>query len=234
MNQTAPTQENQLPVSPNITPDSPNITPDPPNSDTGYNKCLICDDLGSTCNGPSLRSLGSISGVRAYHKSLRKIRKIPISAIAKVATQISAATINEYFSNDERDYKWTTVSQIDNALLAICGNRIGLPPLLHACPASTSEVRQQMAAADMKIAAAELKLAQSETDMLQLQQKLTDTKGKHIAQIAQLEATHVKNIEWMKEDCRLWRRFAFLLLGIGTILLIGLVFFIGWHVAHPV
>ena len=47
MNQTAPTQENQLPISPSITPDSPNITPDPPNSDTGYNKCLICEDLGS-------------------------------------------------------------------------------------------------------------------------------------------------------------------------------------------
>lgn len=224
MNQTAPTQENQLPISPSITPDSPNISPEPPNLDTGYNKCLICEDLGSSCNGPSLRSLGSISGVRAYHKSLRKIRKIPISAIAKVATQISAATINEYFSNDERDYKWTTVSQIDNALLAICGNRIGLPPLTHACPASTSEVRQQMAAADMKLAAAELKLAQSETDMLQLQQKLTETKGKHISQIAQLEANHAKDIEWMKDDIRLWRKFSFIMLGTAMLLLIIAVF----------
>lgn len=225
MNQTAPAQENQLPISPNNTPDSPNPA-------TGYNKCLTCEDLGSTCNGPSLRSLGDISGVRTYHKVLRRTRKIPISAVAKVATQISESTINEYFSNADRDYKWTTVSQIDNALLAICGNRVGLPPLLHACPASTSEVRQQMAAADMKLAAAELKLAQSENDMLQLQQKLTDTKGKHIAQIAQLETTHAMNIEWMKEDCRLWRKFSFILLGVGLVLLILLVFFIAWSMAH--
>ena len=122
---------------------------------------------------------------------------------------------------------------IDNAMLTICGNRYGLPPLDHACPASSSEFRQQIAAAEMKVAAADLKTAQSEADMLQLQQKLTDTKGKHIAQIAQMEASHAKDIDWMKDEIRLWRKFAFLLLGIGIVLLTALVFFIGWNMAHP-
>ena len=55
----------------------------------------------------------------------------------------------------------------------------------------------------------------------------------HVAQIAQLEANHAKDLDWMKEDVRLWRRFAFILLGIGAILLAALVFYVGWDVAHP-
>ena len=41
------------------------------------------------------------------------------------------------------------------------------------------------------------------------------------------------DIDWMKDELRLWRRFAFLLLGIGIVLLTALVFFIGWNLAHP-
>lgn len=210
-----------------------NTVTESPNRTPGWQKCLPCMDYGSICNGPSLNSLGDIASVRTFHKAMRRARNIPLKKIADAAPTISEKTVNEYFSNVVKDYKWTTVMAIDNAMLTICGNRYGLPPVDHACPASSSEFRQKLAAADMKVAAAELKLAQSETDMLQLQQKLTDTKGKHIAQIAQLETTHAKDIDWMKDEVRLWRRFAFLLLGIGTILLIGLVFFIGWHVAHP-
>ena len=122
---------------------------------------------------------------------------------------------------------------IDHALLAICGNRVGLPPLDHACPASSADVRQQLAAADLKLAAAELRAAQSETDATQMQQKLADTKGKHIAQIERLESSHAKDMEWMKNEIRLWRRFSFILLGAGLILLILLVFYVGWDFAHP-
>lgn len=204
-----------------------------PNRVPGWQKCLPCMDYGSSCNGPSLNSLGDISSVRTFHKAMRKARNIPLKKIADAAPTISEKTVNEYFSNTDRDYKWTTVMAIDNAMLTICGNRYGLPPLNHACPASSSEFRQQIAAAEMKVAAAELKTAQSEADMLQLQQKLTDIKGKHIAQIAQMESRHTKDIDWMKDELRLWRRFAFLLLGIGIVLLTALVFFIGWNLAHP-
>lgn len=204
-----------------------------PNRVPGWQKCLPCMDYGSSCNGPSLNSLGDIASVRTFHKAMRKARNIPLKKVADAAPSISEKTVNEYFSNTDRDYKWTTVMAIDNAMLTICGNRYGLPPLNHACPASSSEFRQQIAAAEMKVAAAELKTAQSEADMLQLQQKLTDTKGKHIAQIAQMESRHTKDIDWMKDELRLWRRFAFLLLGIGIVLLTALVFFIGWNLAHP-
>lgn len=226
MEQTAAAPENSILFSQNPIPETPNILP-------GYYKCLSCEDYGNTCNGPSLRTLGDIASVRSFHKAVKKARKIPLRAIAEAAPQISDSTINEYFSNSVKDYKWTTVSHIDSALVSICGNRVGLPPLDHACPASSSEVRQQLAAADLKLAAAELKSAQHENEVGELRKKLTETKGKHITQIAQLENNHAKDIEWLKDDIRLWRRFAFLLLGIGVILLAALVFYIGWDVAHP-
>jgi hypothetical protein len=204
-----------------------------PNRVPGWQKCLPCMDYGSSCNGPSLNSLGDIASVRTFHKAMRRSRNIPLKKVADAAPSISEKTVNEYFSNTDRDYKWTTVMAIDNAMLTICGNRYGLPPLDHACPASSSEFRQQIAAAEMKVAAADLKTAQSESDMLQLQQKLTDTKGKHIAQIAQMEERYTKDIDWMKDEIRLWRRFAFLLLAIGIVLLTALVFFVGWNLAHP-
>lgn len=204
-----------------------------PNRVPGWQKCLPCMDYGSSCNGPSLNSLGDIASVRTFHKAMRKARNIPLKKVADAAPSISEKTVNEYFSNTDRDYKWTTVMAIDNAMLTICGNRYGLPPLNHACPASSSEFRQQIAAAEMKVAAAELKTAQSEADMLQLQQKLTDTKGKHIAQIAQMEANHTKDVDWLKDEIRLWRRFAFLLLGIGIALLIALTSCVVWNIMHP-
>lgn len=226
MNQTAPEAENTIVLSQNIPAEATNVLP-------GYWNCLTCNDLGVSCNGPSLRTLGDITTVRTFHKELRKARSITLRAIYKAAPQISETTINEYFSNAVKDFKWTTVSHIDHALLSICGNRVGLPPLDHACPASSSDVRNQLAAADLKLAAAELRAAQSETDLDALRQKLADTKGKHIAQIAQLESAHEKDLDWMKDDIRLWRRFAFILLGIGAILLAALVFYIAWDVAHP-
>ena len=227
MKQTAPEVENATPFSQNLTTESPNMLP-------GYWNCLSCDDLGATCNGPSLRTLGDIATVRSFHKELKRTRKITNHAVYVAAHEmVSETTINEYFSNLVKDFKWTTVSHIDHALLAICGNRVGLPPLDHACPASSSEVRQQLAAADLKLAAAELKSAQHESEVGELRKKLTETKGKHIAQITQLESNHAKDIDWMKDEIRLWRRFAFLLLGIGIVLLTALAFYIGWNLTHP-
>ena len=218
--------QNKPLLPPKVAPESPNLVP-------SYHKCLSCDDYGCTCNGPSLGTLGDIATVRAFHKAMKKSRNKNLKEVAKAAPQISESTINEYFSNVVKDYKWTTVSIIDNALISICGNRVGMPPLDHVCPASSSEVRQQLAAADLKLAAAELRAVQCETDIAALRQKLTETKGKHIAQLAQLETNHAKDIEWLKDEVRLWRRFAFLLLGIGIIVLMALVFYVAWDVAHP-
>ena len=227
MNQTAPEPANPIPLSQNLTTESPNMLP-------GYWNCLRCDDLGLTCNGPSLRTLGDIGAVRTFHRELKRIRKITNHAVYEAANRIvSETTINEYFSNAAKDFKWTTVSHIDHALLAICGNRVGLPPLDHACPASSSDVRNQLAAADLKLAAAELRAAQSETDVTALRQKLADTKGKHIAQLATLEENHAKDIDWLKKEVSFWRRFAFILLAIGLLLLALVVFYFIIDATHP-
>ena len=220
MNQTAPEPENNIPLSQNVPTESPNMLP-------GYWNCLKCDDLGVTCNGPSLRTLGDIGAVRTFHKELKRVRKITNHAVYEVANRIvSETTINEYFSNAVKDFKWTTVSHIDHALLAICGNRVGMPPLDHACPASSSDVRNQLAAADLKLAAAELRAAQCETDVTALRQKLADNKGKHIAQLAQMETNHAKDMDWTRNDTKMWRRFSFFQ-SLIVLLLIALLFFRG-------
>ena len=146
MNQTPEVTGFDLPQSTKSTPETPNVLP-------GYHKCLSCMDYGVSCNGPNLVALGDIGAVRTFHKVMKRSRKLSLKAIADAAPTISDSTINEYFSNTAKDYKWTTVGAIDNAITAICGNRIGLPPLDQSCPAASSEVRQQIAAADLKVAA---------------------------------------------------------------------------------
>ena len=202
--------------SPNITPESPNVIP-------GWQKCLACSDYGVSCNGPSLGSLGNIDSVRSFHKAMKKARKLTLKPIVKAAPSISEATIGEYFSNAVKDYKWTTVSAIDTALICTCGNRESGMPLDNTCPASSSELRTQLAAAELKAAAAELKLAQCETDTTGAVQKLAAAKAKHIAQIEAMEADHAKDMEWMKNEVKLWRRFSFVLLVVGLVLLAGLL-----------
>lgn len=216
MTDTINTASANLGSSPNIATESPNVIP-------GWNKCLACSDYGVSCNGPSLGSLGSIDSVRAFHKAMKKARKLTLKPIIKAAPAISEATIGEYFSNAVKDYKWTTVSAIDAAMICVCGNRESGMPLDNTCPASSSELRAQIAAAEMKAAAAELKAAQHETDSTGMTQKLAETKAKHIAQIAQMEASHEKDKEWHRNEIKFWRRFSFVLLIVGLVLLAGLL-----------
>lgn len=211
MNQTPEVTGFDLPQSPKSTPETPNVLP-------GYHKCLSCMDYGVSCNGPNLVALGDIGAVRTFHKVMKRSRKLSLKAIADAAPTISDSTINEYFSNTAKDYKWTTVGAIDNAITAICGNRIGLPPLDQSCPAASSEVRQQIAAADLKIAAAELKQAQAESECDDLRRRLADSDGDHLEKITELQMAKQNEIEWLKNDIRLWRRFACVLMGVGLII----------------
>ena len=106
-------------------------------------------------------------------------------------------------------------------------------PLDNTCPSSSSEFRSQLAAAELKVAAAELKAAQHENDAAGLTERLAAVKAKHIAQIELLETTHAKDMDWMKNEVKLWRRFSFILLLVCLVLLACLVFYIGWDAAHP-
>ena len=214
--------------------ESENLSPLSPNPAPLYSKCLICPDFVTACRGVDITSLSGAAEKRAYHKAIKKEFGFLLRDIYPlVKNVIGKTTTDEYFGSSTGDFKWTTVTTIHNALLYLVAQKKGLPLCEHSCSSFSSEVRQQLATADLKVAAAELRAAQSETDLDALRQKLADAKGKHIAQIAQMEASHEKDIEWLKGDVRLWRRFAFLLLAIGIVLLTALVFFIGWNLAHP-
>ena len=185
-----------------------------------YYKCLSCEDLGGKCNGPSLQSLGDINAVRNYHRALRKARGILAKTVAKAAPHVSESTINEYFANGDRDYKWTTLSQIDHALLSICGNRVGLPPLVHACPASSADVRQQIAAAELKVAAAELRAAQSESTVSDLQAEIIAVKQRSAERIDQIQADHVSSMTWIRKQIFLWQCLTFSLILVLIVILL--------------
>lgn len=214
-------------------PISPTTTPETPTFDPVYHKCLSCQDYGVTCNGHNLVALGDIASVREFHRAMKKARSLSLKTIAEVARYVSESTIHEYFSHMEKDFKWTTVCAIDNAIISICGNRVGLPPLDHTCPATSSEHRQQISAAELKAAAAELRLVQSETECDDLRRKLADSDGYHIMQVAEMQAMKQSEVEWLKTDIKMWRRFALILLGIGLVLLACLLLYIALDFTNP-
>lgn len=204
-----------------------------PNNPPIYAKCLTCPDFGATCHGFDLVSLRDIGTVRSFHREIKKAHGLSLKAIATAAPIISEYTVAEYFSNVAKDFKWTTVVTIGNALLSICGNRIGLPPIDHSCPAASSEYRNLLAAADLKLAAADLNNANLQAECDDLRRRLADADGAHLAQVAELQTTTKSQEDWLKDDVRFWRRFAFTLLGIAVILLILLLLYIGWDIFSP-
>lgn len=204
---------------------SQNLVPETQNPILGWCNCLDCEDLGVCCNGPSLISLGSIASARAYHKSLCKHRNISVKKVAEVAKKtISEATVYEYFSGADKDFKWTTVFQICVALVSIVGNRVGMPPLTAGCPASSAEMRAHMAAADMKIAAAELRAAQSETALTDMQAQIIEVKARSAERIDQMEADHTKAMDRRDRDIRTWQCFSYALLALVAFQMLVIVF----------
>ena len=202
--------ENQIPLLQNMTP--------------LYAKCLSCPDFVTACRGVDLTSLNGAAEKKAYHKAIKKEYGFVMKDIYPlVKNVIGKTTTDEYFGSGSGDYKWLTVTTIHNALLYLVAQKKGLPMCEHSCSSRSSEIRNQLAAAELKAAAAELKAAQSENDTAGMAQKMADSKAKHIAQITQLEATHAKDMDWMKNEVKLWRRFAFVLLAVGLALLVGLL-----------
>ena len=198
-----------------------------------YAKCLSCPDFVTACRGIDITSL-SAAEKRAYHKAIKKDFGFLLKDIYPLVKHvIGKTTTDEYFGSGSGDYKWITVTTIHNALLTLVAQKKGVPLCENSCSASSSEVRNQLAAADLNIAAANLNLANKEAECEDLRRRLADSDGSHISQIADLQASNRSEVEWLKNDVRLWRRFAFLLLGIGIILLACLIFYIAWDIAHP-
>lgn len=199
-----------------------------------YAKCLSCPDFVTACRGVDLTLLSGAAEKRAYHKAIRKEFGFLLKDIYPLVKHvIGKTTTDEYFGPGSGDYKWTTVVTIHNALLSLVAQKKGMPLCENSCSASSSEVRNQLAAADLNIAAANLNLANKEAECDDLRRRLADSDGSHLSQLAELQAAKQDEVDWLKKDIKLWRRFAFMLLGIGILLLSCLVFYIAWDVAHP-
>lgn len=175
-------------TSPNPFMEEPQQPGEPTNHIGLYQKCLNCQDYGVTCNGPKLAALGDIMVVREFHRAIKAARKITLKDIAAAATSISEYTVNDYFSHSVKDFKWTTVGVIDNALTAICGNRVGQPLLDRPCPASSSEISTQIDALRDQLTA-----AQEECE--RLRRKNTEKDEQYIEQMALQRNQHIKESE---------------------------------------
>lgn len=222
----------------NITDSLPceSINPSPllPNATPLYAKCLSCPDFATACRGIDITSLSDAAEKRAYHKAIKKEYGFLLKDIYPIVKSvIGKSTTDEYFGSGSGDYKWTTVVTIHNALLSLVAQKKCVPLCENSCSAFSSEVRNQLAAADLNIAAANMNLATMQAECEDLRRRLADSDGSHVAQLADIQAAKQSEVEWLKKDVHLWRRFAFMLLAIGILLLSCLVFYIAWDVAHP-
>lgn len=214
--------------------ESMNQTPLLQDSPPLYAKCLSCPDFVTACRGVDLTLLSGAAEKRAYHKAIRKNFGFLLKDIYPLVKDvIGKTTTDEYFGPGSGDYKWTTVVTIHNALLSLVAQKKGTPLCENSCSAYSSEVRTQLATAELNAAAANVNLANMQAECDDLRRRMADSDGSHLSQLAELQAAKQDEVEWLKNDIKLWRRFAFMLLGIGILLLSCLVFYIAWDVAHP-
>lgn len=108
-----------------------------------YQKCIKCPSLGILCGGQKITALSTIECARIYHRTLRRERKIQLRPIYTAAKIVSEGTIEDYFGKTAQDFKWTTVAAIDNALIAIIGDRVGQCPIENPCPDAIVELRDR-------------------------------------------------------------------------------------------
>lgn len=160
-----------------------------------YQKCLDCGDLGKTCNGRKLTEFGSTEAVRNYHRLLRAARKIPLSRLYSAAPQIGHGTINDYFGRGSQDFKWTTVSSIDSALVAICGDRVGQPPLESFCPADIADLRKRNEALSTR-------LDEAEAEIARLTETLRAAEASHVLQMREQRTVFQSQIDFATERMR--------------------------------
>lgn len=200
--------------------ESMNPSPSLPNPVPLYSKCLSCPDFVTACRGIDITSLSCATEKRAYHKAIKKEFGFLLRDIYPlVKNVIGKSTTDEYFGSGTGDYKWLTVTTIHNALLYLVAQKKGMPLCEHSCSSSSSEVRNQLAAADLKVAAAELKQAQAESECEDLRRRLADSDGDHTTKLTELAAAKQGEIDWLKTEVRVWRRFACILLIVGLVIL---------------
>lgn len=248
-------------LSPNLFAEDPNTAAEEANSIGLYQKCLNCQDYGVSCNGPKLAALGDIMVVREFHRAIKTARKITLKDIAAASPTISEYTVNDYFSHSVKDFKWTTVGVIDNALTAICGNRVGKPLLDHPCPATSSEIKQQREETDAQLMEAQAENQRLQVALEEAHQKRRDQRTE-IKQEDQRKIDHLKDqVDYLEERCEylketaekryglivnrdnqiaslqktasIWRTAFIFMLLIAAVLAVVLSMYLVWDYAHP-
>lgn len=158
-----------------------------------YQKCLDCPDLGVVCLGRHLSELGGTEAVRGFHRLLRVARKIPLSKIYTAAPHIGHGTVNDYFGRSStQDFKLTTVLAIDRALIAICGNRVGQPPLEGFCPADAADLRSRNEALANR-------LNESEAEIARLTELLSNAEAASAARMSEQREAYLGQVNSSEE-----------------------------------
>ena len=204
-----------------------------PNPTPLYAKCLTCPDFGPACRGIDITSLSGAAEKRAYHKAIKKESGFLLKDIYPLVKNIiGKSTVDEYFGSGTGDYKFITVSTIHNALLYLVAQKRGLPLCEGSCSASSSEIRNQIAAADLNLAAANVTNASLQAECDDLRRRLADADGSYIAQVAEIQNSKASEIEWFKNGILFWRRFALVLVFVLFFTLLMLGFCAAWILAH--
>ena len=199
-----------------------------------YAECLSCPDFVTTCRGIDITSLSGAAEKRDYHKAIKKDFGFLLKDIYPLVKHvIGKTTADEYFGSGAGDYKWTTVVTIHNALLSLVAQKKGMPLCENSCSASSSKVRNQLAAADLNLAAANMNLATMRAECDDLRRRLSDSDGAHLAQIADLRNGNRDEVDWLKNGVRLWRKVAITLLVSVLVLLGFLLIYVGWDIFSP-
>ena len=214
--------------------ESMNASPLSQNQVPLYAKCLTCPDFVTACRGVDITLLGGSEEKRAYHKAIKKEYGFLLKDIYQlVKNVIGKSTTDEYFGTGTGDYKWTTVTTIHNALLSLVAQKKGVPLCENSCFAFSSEVRNQLAAADLNLAAANMTIANLQAECDDLRRRMADSDGDHVIKMAELQLVQQNETNWLKDDIKLWRRIAFILLGIGLVVLAALLGYLAYDIAHP-
>ena len=169
-----------------------------------WTKCVDCPELGRTCNGYDIAALGSVEAVRTYHKAIRTARHFTEAQIVRlVENRIGSGTVHDYFLRGPIDPKWQTVAAIDAALVTLCGDRVGLPPLELPCPATFATLRERCDALSARLdeaTAENTRLAEAlataeENAQLRLAHQRAD-----LDQIIKLQQIRIAALEAEKKD----------------------------------
>ena len=167
-------------------------------------KCVDCPELGRTCNGYDIAAIGTVEAVRGYHKAIRTARHFTEAQIVRlVEKRIGSGTVHDYFLRGPIDPKWQTVAAIDAALVTLCGDRVGLPPLEIPCPATFAALRERCDSLSARLdeaTAENARLAEAlATAEENAQTRLTNQRA-DLDKIIQLQQARIAALEAEKAD----------------------------------